>query len=433
MKKLLLLILMIIFINKTQAQFAEGIMTSAAIDQVKGGLNDLVSESLDRADYSVAKASLRALGIIDAWEEANTNLLDKVFIELDNTSKNLFSNMSSLINEVDDTISTNLESAQRITENANQISESLIGSEKRSFILRYSPMVINPAKKDSVLVRLRGVNLEKAKPIITLPNNLVAKAKIIGPQEINFWLPLSSLLRTTNNSSINEIKITHTTRNGSCFFFFPKYKQVERIIMVSTLPTEVGTYNLTGKRKFNKEERKFHTVDMGKFEAKNKTINKVAHPPSGYKWDLRQGVNSHGNFSVVSTGSGEKGRCKEIVWNGSNEHGIIGSARLDEIRQIRNFEIRWKSGYKHCGISGPIYRLIPTIEEIQSVAGNITWNKDEIISLPNDTSEFNLTIKLYNGKTKVITNTFSDGIISVFKDSNRLIIRTKIPSDIINE
>lgn len=433
MKKLLFLIFTIICLSNAEAQFTEGVMTSVAIDKVKEGLNGLVSESLNRADYSIAKASIQALGIIDAWEEANSNLLDKAFEKLDNTSKNLFSNMFSLINEVDATISTNLEKSQRITENANQISESIIGSEKRSFILRYSPMVINPAKKDSILVRLRGVNLEKSKPIITLPNNSVAKAKIIGPQEINFWLPLSSLLRSSNASNINEIKIKHITRDGSRFIFFPKYKEVERIIMVSTLPTEVGSYNLTGKRKLNKEERKTHTVDMGRFKAKNKTINKVAKPPSGYKWDLRQGINSHRNFSIVSTGRGEAGRCKKIIWNGSNEHAVIGSARLDQIRQIRGLQIRWRDGYKHCGIKGPIYRIIPTVTDIEPVSGKINWNKDEIINLPSGTSEFNLTIKLYNGKTKVITNTFSDGIISVTKDSNRLIIRTKIPSDIIND
>lgn len=433
MKKLLFLFITIVFVSNAEAQFAEGIMTSVAIDKVKSGLNDLVSESLDRADYSVAKASIQALGIIDAWEEANSNLLEKAFDRLDNTSKNMFSNMFSLINEVDAKISSNLEKAQRITENANQISESIIGSEKRTFILRYTPMIINPSKKDSVLVRLRGVNLDKSKPIITLPNNTVTIAKIIGPQEINFWLPLSSLTRSSNSSSINEIKIKHTTRDGSNFIFFPKYKEVERIIMVSTLPEEVGTYSLTGKRKFETEERKIHTVDMGKFKATNRTINKVANPPSGYDWDLRLGIDSHKNFSIVSTGGGEKGRCQEIVWNGSNKHGIIGSARLDQIRQIRNFEVRWKDGYKSCGIKGPIYRMIPSISDIESVSGKINWNKDEIVNLPEGTSEFNLTIKLYNGKTKVITNTFSDGIISVTKDSNRLIIRTKIPSDIITE
>lgn len=433
MKKLLFLLLTIAFISKVKAQFTEGIVTSVAVDKIKSGLNDLISESLDRADYSVAKASIQALGIIDAWEEANSNLLDKAFDKLDNTSKNMFSNMFSLINEVDNTISTNLEKAQRITENANQISESIIGSEKRTFILRYTPMILNPSKKDSVLVRLRGVNLDKSNPIITLPDNSVIKAKIIGPQEINFWLPLSSLTRNPNVSTINEIKIKHRTRDGSKFIFFPKYKVVERIIMVSTLPKEVGIYSLTGKRKFETEERKIYTVNMGRFEATNKTVRKIANPPSGYEWDLRQGIASHTNFSIVSTGRGEKGRCKEIVWNGSNKHGIIGSARLDQIRQIRNFEIRWKSGYKHCGIRGPIYRMIPSVAAIESISGKINWNKDEIINLPEGTSEFNLTVKLYNGKTKVITNTFSDGILSVTKDSNRLIIRTKIPSDIITE
>jgi hypothetical protein len=295
-------------------------------------------------------------------------------------------------------------------------------------------MILNPEKKDKILVRLRGVNLEKSEPIITLPDNSNSIAKIVGPQEINFWLPISSLQSNINSSKINEIKIKHKTRDGSSFIFFPKYKVVERTIMVSTLPTEVGTYNLVGKRKFEKEDRRIFTADMGKFKGTNETKKRVANPPSEYKWDLRQGVDSHKDFSIVSTGKGEKGKCKEVVWNGSNKHGIIGSARLDKIKKVSlSHGIQWESGYKHCGIKGPIYRMIPSIENIEPKSGKINWNKDEIINLPEGTSEFSLTVKLYNGKTKVITNTFSDGILSVTKDSNRLIIRTKIPSDIINQ
>ena len=432
MRKLIILLsILALTIDSIEAQITSGVTTMVALDQIKEGLNDAVSSSLDRADYSLAKAAIEALGIIDAWEEANENLLNTAFDRLDQTSIDLFSNMSSLIQQFDSTAGGNLETARQITENANQISESIIGSEKRSFILRYSPMVINPSVSDSVLVRIRGVNLDKADPVVTLPNNKVITPTIVGPQEANFWIPLSSLNSVDNETEIHEIKIKHLTRDGTRFLFFPKYKDVNRTILISTLPSEVGTYTLNATRSYEREERRVHLTNMGKFEATNKTIEKMAKPPSGYRWDLRKGLDARPEFSIVSTGKGEKGRCKAIVWNGSNEHGIKGSARLDKIKQIKDFSIRWKSGYKHCGIQGPIYRHVPATSEIDEISGSLNWNQDMVIKLPKDVSKFTLVVKLYTGEERVITNTYSDNLLSVTKDSDNIIIRNKVPANIL--
>lgn len=431
------LFFLIVLINSLQAnsqinEITSGVSTKIVIDKIKDGLSDVVNEAMDRADLTVAKAAIQALGVIDAWKKSNTELLEISFDKLDEATRDLFSRTTVLINEVNDVAKNNLETARQITENANQITESLIGSKKRSFILRYTPMVINPSATNQVLVRLRGVNLDIAEPQITLEDNSSVVPNIVGPQEITFQMPISALKRDKNKSGLHRIKIKHQTRNGSTWYFWPKYETVERVILLGTLPQKVGDYEIKGTRSFKKEERIIHTVDMGKFKARNNSVSRVANPPTGYLWDLRKGIESQRNFAMVSTGRGEKGRCEEIIWNGSNEHGIIGRARLDEIRQIRGLEIRWKSGYKHCGIRGPIYRLVPTTESIESKKGELLWNKDQIISLPEDITEFILKIRLFTGEERIITNSYSDNILDVTKESNKIIIRNKVPKDIIN-
>jgi hypothetical protein len=422
-----------LFLTPTYSQIGEivsGVSTNVAISQIKNGLQDLINKSMDRADYSMAKAAIQALGAIDAWKQANIDLLETAFEELDEKSRNIFENSSVLINQANVVVANNLETTRQIVENANQITESIPGSGKRSFILRYYPSVISPLEKDSVLIRLKGVNLDIANIHATLPNGENQTIKIVGPTEGSFWLPISLLSFGKEKHQVFDIKINHVTRSGSRMLFWPKYENVERTLLFGTLPSQVGTFTLNATRSFNEEERMIHTQDMGRFEGRNTNVEKVATPPSGYLWDLRSGVSARSNFQIISTGSGEAGRCQEIIWNGSNEHGIIGRARCDEIRQIRNFSVRYDDGYKHCGIRGPIYRFIPTSEEITPKTGSIYWGKDQIIELPTDVSKFTLRIELYTGEEKVITNSYSDNTFEVKKENNRIILRTKIPTDI---
>lgn len=435
MRNFLIAVLILLSSHGTSAyaqigEIASGVSTSVAINQIKNGLQDVINKSLDRADYSMAKASIQVLGAIDAWEQANTDLLQTAFQELDEKSRNLFANASVLVNQADRAVAKNMETTRQIVENANQITESIPGSGKRSFILRYFPSVISPLEKDSVLISLKGVNLDKANLEVTLPNGNNQYVNIVGPTEANFWIPISTLSIDKSKHKIYDVKINHITRNGTRMIFWPQYKNVERRLLFGTLPSQAGHLEFSAIRTFEKEEREVHTQDMGRFEGTNTDVEKVAHPPAGYKWDLRGGVSARSNFQIVSTGGGEAGRCKDIIWNGSNEHGIKGSARCDQIRQFDNFSIRYDDGYKHCGINGPIYRFIPVTEDLELQSEALFWGKDQVIEFPSDVSTFTLRTKLYTGEEKIITNSYSDDIIEVLKEKNRLVIRTKIPNEL---
>ena len=431
MKKIVFIFLLLPLVAKAQLGVTSGIATGVIIDRIKKGLNEVVDESLDRADYSVAQAAIQALGVIDAWKDANKELLNTAFDRLDATTKNMFSETASLVNQVDKKVKDNLEIARQITENANQISESIPFADKRSFILRYAPTVINPSIQDKVLIKIRGVNLDKSEPKVYLKDGSLVDMKIVGPQEINFWLPLTELNIDKNKSQTHEIIITHKTRDGNKLLIKPKYKEVKRTLLLGTLPKIVGTYKLTAVRSFEKEERRIETVNMGRFSGTNKNVFKVAQAPSGYRWDLRKGIEARKDFQIITTGGGEKGRCQVIVWNGSNEHGIKGQARCDQIRQIKNFSVRWKAGYIHCGIRGPIYRMLPTTKNITPIEGEIKWNKDLVITIPNDVTSFELKLSLYNGVDKAITNSFSNDLIQVTKEKGKVIIRSTPPQNLI--
>ncbi len=432
--KSLLLILLISIASSLHAQVAQissAVSTGIVLEELKDELNEVVRESLDRADYTISKAALQALGVIDTWKETNTDLLNTAFGKIDETSQELFAKTSTLINQFNEDIVSNLETARQITENANQITESIPTAGNRSFILRYSPLVISPSNKEKVLIRLRGVNLEKSEPKITLKDGSEVVMKIVGPQEVSFWLPKSELKYESNESTVNEIEISHTTRDGRTWYYWPKYKRVKRTLLIGTLPKMVGTYTLTGVRKTIQIDRKNYTCQIGKFEGTNTNVHRIAHPLAGYKWDLRNGTESRKAFRVTQ-GGGESARCQIVNWNVSTERGISVQARCDEIREFHFPNVRIKAGYVHCNLVGPVYREVPTEIPLAEQTGTLEWNIDKSIQLPEDIGSFELKVKTYDGKEAIATNTFSNSILDIEKVGNKLIIRSKVPRDITN-
>ena len=432
MKKFFFIISLLIFATGNSFGQIKEVTTGGALKEMKDGLIDLVDRSLDRADFTVAKAAVEMLGIIDAWEKANSNLLKQAFDGIEITSQNLFARVSALIEQANAKGSNLIKTAEEISITAAQIGESLPLSKKRTYILDYGPKVINPAVTDSILITLKGVNLEKSNSIITLPDSSSTAAKVIGPKEINFWLPITSVKTSGSKSKLHEVTVEHKTRDGNFLGLFPKYERVKRTIILTTLPNEFASYTLSGTRSFKKEDRRIFKVDCGKFEGTNTEINQMARPPAGFKWDLRRGPTSRNEFKVLTTGTGEKGRCQGIIWNGSGENGVIVNARVDVIQQVKVFppKVIWKNGYIHCGLSGPIYRFIDSTAPMRKQSGKILWNKDHSINFENDVSSFELRIKLPNGEEKIITNNFQHELFSAVKEGSKLIIRPKIPKEI---
>lgn len=411
--------------NLAQAQIVETATTKLALDEIKSGLSDIVDDAMNRVDYTVAKAAIEALSIIDAWEKANTNLLNTAFNRLDASTQNMFRSADALVQKTMDRVDNSLETAQNISNDFNQIAESLIIGKGRSFISRYSSPVLSPFITQDKIVEITGVNLDKADLKVKINGEFVG-VPIVGPTKANLTIPFE-MIKTARANGLNIIiEVKHLTKDGNQFLFFPKYKEVNRELIFRTLPEQFATYELTGIRNFKKEEKQNYRSDAGRFEGKNKEIMKIAKPLDGWRWDLRNGVSSRDNFTIVSTGGGEAARCQNVVWNESSENGLSVKARVDQIKQIRNFEIRWKDGYCHCGVEGPIYRMVDVSENMQTISGNLTWS-DKHIPVPNDVVSWVLKLKLFSGEERIITNSDATKLFEVIKSNNNIIIRPLEP------
>ena len=409
-----------------QAQVAEisgSLGTSAVIQTISTELKGVINHATERGDYLMSGAAIRMLGAIDAWKDANSELLDQAFSELNRTQQDFFSNARALVYQANTSAANRLETAQQITNHANQIVASL-PLNARSYITRQVPRVVDPLVQDTVLLRVWGVNLDHADLEVNLPNGEVRRS-LTGPMEAHFHVPLSALDIDSTRMQVHTLHITHRTRAGTRWVFWPRYETVNREVLLATLPKEVASYTLTGTRSFKRREARQITVNAGEFRGTNETITKWAHAPEGWRWDLELPI------QVVATGGGESASCSGIDLNGANEHGVKVKARVDRRARCNFGGCTYGDGYKHCGANGTVYRMVDDSAAFETVRGSLGWARDEVITMPADTQSFELRVSTMDGREHVFTNSGEVPLVSIVREGNRLVLRPVLPTDIV--
>ncbi|MGK2231583.1 MAG: hypothetical protein ACI92O_000741 [Colwellia sp.] len=411
----------------SQASISTAVTTKVAVSEIKDGISDVLAEVEGTSDYVSARMLITALEAIDAWEVANSALLDKTFGGIDKANQDILNNFDALLKRADRAASDNINNIEAITTQINLANENFFLNSKRSYILKQTPLIVPPTNQELLTLRLNGINLDTSEAKLTF-KGITYQARILGPTQLEFDLPVAQLEKT-NKLKSNLLTINHKTRDGSNFFFFPKYKDVVRTLNLVTLPEALGTYTLNIQKNEASTTRKQCTQDGGMFSGKNTTKSKIIRPcdnDQGWAWD----TSNRGDFSVVSTGRGEAGRCQGISWNNSSKDGIKINARLDERRRINGLNISYDGGYKHCGLRGPITKPITnSVSEIRN--GNLNWLNDINEIIPDNAISFSLTVKTFDGKIKVHTGSGTDKFLEINNSVNNLIISPVTPEDIL--
>lgn len=426
-------ILFLCFLSSPAAAQVPGagtLTTKAVIEQVESSLKDTIDHAVERGDYLLAKAAIEMRASIDAWETANSHLLDKAFTEVDEASRNLFADARQLVATLDQNVETHLKSVQDITVGLNHIAESTILSDGRSYILYQEPRIVPPTARDTIRVRLKGVNLGRADAQLFLNGEELPRFQL-GETVVEFEVPVPALNANPEHMQLHTLKLRHRSRDGSILWLFPTYEDVEREITLATLPLQVAHFNVEGMRVFKQKQVQVHSVSAGKFEGTNTSVHKIARAPAGWQWDI---VDNRGAFSVIATGGGEAGSCQEIQWNGSNAHGIEIRARVDRIVEGPSWDYpagRVENGYIHCGIRGPAFRMVDAQAAIDPITGDVVWTEDTFIPIPDDASDFRLRVKLFNGKIRLFTNSAPGKFLDVTRVDGGLLLRPLVPDDIL--
>lgn len=407
-----------------QAQVAEiagSAATGLVLKQLFADLTTMINKARDDGDYLLARAGVEAKNAMDAWQQANSSLLNQAFSELDKASRENFARAHQLVVAANFGAANRLETVQQITENANQIIESIPLGGRQTYVLRFSPRIQPPQAKESFAIRIRGVNLDKGDLNLHLSNG-IAKRDQPGPLEAQFTIPSTEMLRDQNKIQVHSFKLTYSTPSDLWFSrIFGKRDDVTREIPIVSLPENMASYEVVVTRKFEKRVEKAFTRDLGQFKAKNSRQNKVASPDNGWKWDLSKPLE-------MQQGQGEAGRCEGVDMNQSSENGISFIAHLDE---IKNWSYPTGApGYVNCALAGTVYRMEPVTETTPSQSGVLSWIADKQIALPPGTDALTLKVKTFDGRERVFTGTGSDQFFDIRREPLVLVVTPKVPEDI---
>lgn len=231
--------------NPAQAQGAE-IAGSVATSVVLAEIRTMAMEAIDHAtaqgDYLLNRAASQILVSIDAWEAANTRLLDRAFEQLDELQRQTFNDMRSTLSQARLGMMEGATAAQDLAVLANQIVERLPRpSGRTAYVTVQRPVIVPPMRPDTLRVTLLGVNLHQADPQLRLSDGYARRA-LTGATQVAFFVPITELPSAPGRMHAHTLTLEHRTGGG----FLRRSRQVERQIVLTTLPQNLATWTLNG-------------------------------------------------------------------------------------------------------------------------------------------------------------------------------------------
>lgn len=414
----------VLSMSAAHAQFA-GVTAGVAANQLISQLDGVINGARDAGDYLVARAGMEAKGAIEAWKDANKALLDQGFDKLDQSQQKIFSNARQLADQANAHVEDRLKHTEAITNQFNQVLVSVPGNSD-TYVTQFYPRVIPSQAASDIILTVKGVNLDKGEPVMTIAD-MTAQRMVIGPMEVHYTVPLNQVKREPGKLAIVPLTLTYSRpMDGLWNRMMGKRESVERQIPVVALPVNIGSYRYTAVAEvWTKEVEQFSSQSQ-KFEGKNTDKKQVAMPKPGWQWDWSQGLSA---FSQHGDG-GHAGSCNGIMANESSNDGITHRAHLDKQQKMDGLKIVYGPGKQNCYISGPVFRMVKTQTTVPATTGALLWTEDLRLPIPQGFKSLSLEVTTFDGRKLVITGAESDKFFNVIQDASELVIKPKQPADI---
>ncbi len=404
--------------RKSNAQIVETAIVGSIIVGFDGLIDDVTDKAQNTGDYLLFKAATELKSLLDSWEEANSNLIDKAFNELNDSQRTFFAELDVATKKINGSIAEQVEGATLITELANQTTNDLNIFDNKLAVFRYSPRVVYPGMAQDIRLKIRGINFDRAEPNLILPNGNKAKRESLLKQEAVFAIPASMFQYDRDKTTVAKLKLEYLDlgKRNLLDAIRRKRNKASTDLAIMQLPQNLASYIITTKAtKIDKEywsgSREFAL--SGRNESRTFTQN-----PHGNGWEID-------TESIKRTKSwGEAG--KECSLNYKKPNGFAIKIRTGVITKPLNPA---GPGYQHCIWEWKEFKEV-SVTENKSSNGDITWNEDVPLNLPSNLESYRLVVNSFEGKKKVITTSEIHPFYEIKQGKESLIIRPRIPNDL---
>lgn len=401
-----------------------GVATAAALQQAyKEGVNKAVAEG----DYLLGKALIDGLTLLEAWEKANSTLINTAFKELDGSQYAFFQRLQSTLQEAQTGVAADLEKLNETLDEAYQLAADSVFVSDRVTVLRYSPSVVavDPLADDTVHIRVRGLGLSDA--FTTLKIGDIERAPDSATLQEQLFIFPGSVFRVDAMAGGKTILANYRAETRGWFRRYT-YKTT---LAFRSLPKRFAHYKLTVTSTVAQREYSPVVSFEKSFKARKDTARWTQSVTKGAGWlidpatiklqDLAgekcdgpklEGVPTPAGF-VVSVKCGE---IKKTKWE------IV---KIGPLKTKAKPEFYWTGGWKNVRLSWQEYQTIPKTVE-REIEGDLLFGEEQLVDIPEaETAAVAGTLTTSSGKQYVIDGVGRAGPVSVelLKSSGKLAFR----------
>lgn len=380
------------------------------VDNIRNQIKDIIEKARNTGDYLLFKGVTELKSIIDSWENANTNLLETLFDELDEAQQTFFLDMESLLDKIAINTENTTEEVHKIVESLQQTANVF---NNKFALLRYSPRVVYPGMIENIVLTIRGINVDTSDPKIILPDGSNATRRSLVQQEANFSIPRSVFKFDDPSITFSEFALEYT--ESSLLGIIKKNHQINIAIML--LPQQLATYSLQATTKQTHRQTETFTKEFH-YSARG-DCNIFNQNPHANDWKI-----DVSSLKQVNEW-GDSGRGCSVT--NITEHGFSIQVCVNTVREFLNPNA---PGYQHCVWQWNEFKETEITQTEPPQNGIITWTNDVPLDLPKNVENWKLTIQSFDGFERVITGNDIQPFFSVTKNNDFIVIRPQIPDNL---
>lgn len=400
------------------AVVAEGVTAGVVINKLHDQLSDLIDKSRDSGDFLTWRVAITGRDLIDAFQKANTDLLNVAFDKIDKQKQDVLRGVDANVDKLISQKNITIDSADAITAEWSQIISATYIASDRPYIMNYTPRVLVPEGEPTIRLRLMGPNIGRADARIKtqpfehiIPTTPVDQAAVFNIKREKIDFPESE-------SMIKRLNVTYKIPKFMVF-----NDKAVNDVELWLLPVRMGHYKISTKVQNSNRETADRIVNLGQFHGRNSRIPRAVLVPDtslGWRLDLTR----RSEIRLIQGGA-DRGRCEGIEDQSVTENGLTMFARVDN----RDRPLNRRDAWTDCSISLPLYRITTAEVDGAGAEGDLSWTKDVSINLPRGLISMNIQLELFDKRSRVFTGTGSDKYVDIRKEGDQLIFRPIPPRD----
>ena len=394
---------------------AGSIAASASIDAVITGVRNALQEVISQAEVAGTVVSFRVASdakiLLQNLDTMGKELSGKVFRDLTEAQQAALNNLMALSKETSKDLGKNIGQLDDAIKSAGEELSRIPGVSDRPFVSSYSPSyLLRQDKEFDVVVKGSLLNTEKLQ--LTVGQT---ECKLLSSVEkaLRFSCPGTTLGKSQEWVS-GTLKFT---RSKKWFQFWKEDDHYQYQVAIRAIANEMGVYALDVTTRGTVDERVPRSAQNG---------HRNDHCQGGHSvvWTYSP---TQGCFVDMGTVQVIPSKSSNSTYNGVVNLTNLGFQVSGVVRnngQCGPFGIP-RDGRGNLDVNANWIDVCtrPKMTDLPAAPGTLSWDRETVLTLPENLAKFVLRVKLANGMERIVSGAGSFGWFVVeYNDATKILV-----------